>query len=425
MRAWAIGLCSVALLAACGDSIQLPAADAPVDDRTGLVTLTVQSDLFRVDDLLVYFQAADSQLVLSTRTDGAGVANAFMADGGFVTVINPSNGQREIYTYAGVKSGDQLVLDLRNSPNLREIQNELQVPFEPTAMFYELSSSCAFGSPTELFPRPPESSFISLFGCPEKVNFLLRAHDGMGMSRYLYQPGVPIDMLGPLQLEGSYEVPRAATLSVIQVPADITDLFVTQQLDGIPLQSSSVQSLAPVAGEAQIALELPVADGAVLATRLDALDLGTLGVQHVIQIGPNDSTAIDLRGGLRAYTSRPTFEPTTQTIQWTEASSGVIADFVITDMNFFGPEGSSRWAVFGPRGAEPRLRLPMLPRVELNPTDAESVFIFTLLNVAIDGGYDRVRPDRFGTWLRNDVWPTDRVPGQALFQTLGNGLRPD
>jgi hypothetical protein len=424
MRGWAIGLCGAAMLAACGDSIHLPEVDAAIEDDLGLVTVTVRSDNISVRDLLVYFQSADSQVVLSTTTDGSGVANAFMRDGGFVTVIDVASGNPAIYTYAGVKPGDQLVLDLRTSRDGRRVKTEIAVPTDPGSRFYELVASCAFGGPVELFPAPPEHAFITLLGCKDRENILIRASDDLGTSRFLFAADVDLAGAGPLIIGGSYQAPRAATLSATHVPAAITDLFVTQQLAGIPLTTASQPSLAIVDGEAQIGIALPVADGAQLVTRLDAFDTG-VGNQHIIQVGPNASTEVDLHGGLRAYTSRPQLDPTTSSIRWTEDTTGVVASYVVTRLNFFGPEGSWQWAVFGPRSEDPVVRLPVLPRKELTPTDAESVQIFTLISVASDGGYDRVRATGFGPWLRDDTWPTALVPGQVAFQTLGSLFVPD
>jgi hypothetical protein len=422
MRAWAVQIGSLAALAACGDGIHPPATDAPVDDQRGLVTLTVRSDVTRVDDLLVYFQNADSQLVLSTRTDRVGVANAYMAPGGFVTMVDPSMGVRVMYTYAGVKPGDELVLDLRSSPNIGQVELQVEFPAEPSSMFYELYASCSFGGPTSLQP-PPEPASVSLFGCPPTANFLIRASDEVGGSKFLYRPEAPVMPFGALTMQGAYQPASSTTLSATHVPPGITDLFVTQQVGGLPFPNGSFSTLSPVEGHAQIAINLVPAEGALLATRLDAPDTGLHGVQHVIQTGPNAATEIDLRGGLRAYTSRPRFEPTSQTIQWTEADAGVVPDFVITQMSFFNGAGSSQWVVISPRTTEPIQRLPVLPRAELDPpADPNNLQIFTLLNVAIDGGYDRVRATKLTAWSRNETWPTDRAPGQALFQTLGNAI---
>src|SRR5262245_25587661 len=112
---------ALVLVAGCGDGKHNPdaAADMTVmpDAATGPVTLTITKEGLPVAGVHVYFQNSNSTLVADATTDAAGHASADMAAGGFVTAINPFDtvqaptSDDDLRTFAGVKPGDQLVLD--------------------------------------------------------------------------------------------------------------------------------------------------------------------------------------------------------------------------------------------------------------------------------------------------------------------------
>src|SRR5438105_2298725 len=69
------------------DTLGPATGDAP----TGAVTLTVTSSNQPAANVSVYFQNADSSLVLAATTDAHGTVGAMLATGGFVTAIEPAD----------------------------------------------------------------------------------------------------------------------------------------------------------------------------------------------------------------------------------------------------------------------------------------------------------------------------------------------
>src|SRR5262245_56512944 len=96
----ALGLAS--LLAACSHHPPFPngapdagSADAlptTPDAAPSAVTMTVTLRGATVPGTAVYFQNADSSLVLAATSDANGTASAMLAAGGYVTVIEPDDG---------------------------------------------------------------------------------------------------------------------------------------------------------------------------------------------------------------------------------------------------------------------------------------------------------------------------------------------
>ncbi|MBP9085652.1 MAG: hypothetical protein KBG15_06010, partial [Kofleriaceae bacterium] len=123
---------SLALLAAvgCGDDPAKFADAAPVVDappaidanQVGVVKVTVERAGGPAASVPVAFQNADNSVVATspTSTDATGVASATMNPGGSVTVVlpaltGPSARPTEVFTFIGVKPGDELVVGRRTN----------------------------------------------------------------------------------------------------------------------------------------------------------------------------------------------------------------------------------------------------------------------------------------------------------------------
>ena len=129
-------------IAACGDGLtETPdAATGGNDDGHGLVSVRYLADASNLAGLLVYFQNANSGIALATRTDASGQANAWMAPGGFVTVVVPNG---NLWTYAAVKVGDELVIDERTLETTEQRTTFLlRVPTTPGVDTHLLTTSC-------------------------------------------------------------------------------------------------------------------------------------------------------------------------------------------------------------------------------------------------------------------------------------------
>ncbi len=116
------------------------------------VTVTVSDNLGPTASLAAYFQNVDSSIVSSTLTDTAGSASAVMAAGGYVTVVVPQTQlalggnaplQYTLYTWAGVKPGDHLVIDhsyLNGQP--KNVQFTLPIDLQHVLSNYHIASNC-------------------------------------------------------------------------------------------------------------------------------------------------------------------------------------------------------------------------------------------------------------------------------------------
>lgn len=131
--------------------------DAPTDapPAPAPVTVTVTDNSGPRVDLPAYFQNRDSSVVSSTLTDGSGTASAVMAAGGYVTVVLPylppafggTTLQYQLYTWAGVKPGDHLVIDNRYPHGLPS-NVTFTLPIDSQHIFsnYYIASTCGYGS---------------------------------------------------------------------------------------------------------------------------------------------------------------------------------------------------------------------------------------------------------------------------------------
>src|SRR5580658_2025808 len=123
-------LLALAAVVGCGGNSTKHLADAPKSDApksidskdidaapdaapTGTVSIAVDNNGSAVVGATVYFQDADSTVVSNTVTGSDGTASATIAEGGFVTVIEPEPADSEQFldTFSGVKPNDKLTLE--------------------------------------------------------------------------------------------------------------------------------------------------------------------------------------------------------------------------------------------------------------------------------------------------------------------------
>lgn len=409
--------------AACGDGLTPIMADAALDDPRGLVEVTFAArDGERLADYPVFFQNRDSTLVLSARTDGDGRANAFMHAGGFVTLVETRGNSSFLYTYSGVKPGDKLTINRRGAPD-GLFQIDVSFPPAAGAITYQLYTSCNEGSSIDVSGAEVQPMRATLFGCEATENFLVVALLPQGIRRYLYRGQVQLEQFGDVVFDGSYRDVESSPVTVQNAPPAVDRGFVSQELAGIRLPSTFA-NLELVAGAGTAIVDLPRPAGATVSTRID-FDAGrTIGVHRAVAWEPaSPATSIDLGGGLRSYTLRPWYERTSSSIRWEEASSGVVGDVVIVGAGWVRPSTVFNYqlVLVGPRGPDPMIPIPIFPEPEFNPLDDETPNPFTLVNLSVEGGYDRVRAGLHGSWSAGEPWPVDGPSGRVIYQELGVG----
>ncbi len=416
------------LVTACGDGrTESPDAGAGGTTDEGLVSVRYLADASDLAGLLVYFQNADSTIALATRTDGGGRATGFMAAGGFVTVVVPNG---NLWTYAGVAIGDDLVIDERTLETTEQRTTfMLRVPPTAGADVYSLTTSC--GS-TDITGAQDEPTVATLGNCDAVTDLLIMARSSeprpFGSNyRYLYRKDVVLAGQDMIVVDGEYAVAETSTITMTNVPAGIPRLAISQSLvrEGREVSPTKFGLLDVVDGVATLSFSRTYApaDGTTM-TRIAPRDATTIGVPNIVQWGPSSTRTIVDAGAvqLRPYLDRPRYEPEANRLRWEEGSAGTVANAVLAVLTFprsdITPEW--RWTVVAPRGEEPTLRLPVLPRAELvAPVGA---VIRELSSLSIEGGYDRIRPYLLGIWQQDGVWPADTDAGRVDYQRLSPPL---
>ena len=157
--------------------------DAPVDAAPTPVTITTTVDGSPVGGVHVYFQNADSTVVLATVTDATGTASAVMAAGGYVTAINPytplavGRTNDELDTFLGVKPGDHLQLATHLTSTAVTVT--VTAPLDPAANVgsYDVFTPCGSSALTIPSTGGPPSATMPLYNCGATTDFLVVSYD--------------------------------------------------------------------------------------------------------------------------------------------------------------------------------------------------------------------------------------------------------
>lgn len=420
----ALGL--VGLLVACGDGIALPDASAPIDTgERGLVTVHV---IGSTDDP-IYFQNADSTLVLATRTNRAGEASAVMAPGGFVSVVKRNVGidSPQLFTWTDVQIGDELTLfwtaDGPDTIGTTPLAPVIIAAFDGAANYF-LHTPCEATSVAHAVDMEQQVFFAP---CASVVDLLLVAQDLNGdVIGYRQRKSANIAATATLDLRGPY-LPLNAAIDLTAYAH--TSVDVSQRINGLQYQR---QEFLQIGKEQHVVIQsqVPAITGTTVQTvgrdssgffpgKEDA-ETTVFSRSAEVSWGPAaTTTAVDLIHGFpHGLTAAPTFDTTSNTLRWgeNENDSGVATDIVWARIGFAG----MNWLVIGrPTGAE--LRLPVLPQRDLQPTQLE-VFISQFALIAAEGGYDRYRPYLLGNWgpstFGSEEWPMTAPTGHVRYRTL-------
>lgn len=416
----------------CGDDGEvgkLPDAffesDAPVtpDTPPAVVKLTVIERGAPVANVPVYFQNADSSLVLMAPTDGSGVASATMNAGGFVTAINPFQlgragvSSNAVYTFAGVEPGDELRLDDGESTPTSVTVN-LMIPTAANASGYQLYSSCA------RFPQnvPATGGPMTLDACGTG-DLLVDALDASGnTTATLLATNVTIADQATIDLTGEAFVPAAdRSFRYTGFEPGPTEVFTTPYAASARgLLHEAFANIGFEGGMGGRPLKVPAAN-ALLATVVQSRFSEVQFGQHtVIDWSPSAATEWVLDGTnllLPVISDLTSFDIATSTMAWAEAAGGQAPDASIVRIDF-GRGGATFWdwhAVAPHAGTS--LKLPTLPgdAAVWNPIADDAVFPDTLMTVKVPGGYDAVRPIAFST-RQSDLAFVTGATGRVVYQ---------
>lgn len=430
-----LALLGVGVIAACGDGIAGPDASVPVDANTDLVTVEVRS-AYAGASTRVFFQRADSTAVLTTTTDADGRVQAYIPPHAIVSVdLVSSGGQHILLTQLDVNPGDEVVFDDGSEQPAAQLlvsASPLDGGFE-----YRVRAPCPAASSTGdiLLEAPMMVTLdVSLFGCETTGNLIVEATAADGTPQFLARKNLVLADNTSVELTGEYQPLAPITMRAIHVPPKARAVTLEQVLlDG-------THPLLPAPG---LPFPLPY-DGfadSVETTMLDetwpdahrlakaTADSYGAGIAAVYAWGPSDdTTTIDFGDdGLHEYLTRPTYSAATHRVGWLEADQGRLADAVLIELSAPSPLTSAytTWRLLVPRTEHSYVTLPVLP---VTAFYADAAYVTSVTNIAIDGGYERLRklPRLLGQWspnvpLNSVEWPLDAPTGRVVLQLVGNG----
>ncbi len=404
--------------AGCGDGGR--AADGPVapEGVGGLVSFQFLSDLSPLGDNAIYFQNADSSLVLAGRTAGDGRANAFMSPGGVVTLIVRRGNLVALFTHVGVRPGDELVVDERaTTTNAMTTPFQIRVPADPDATFYDLATSCGSADirGAELAPLS-----IGLGECNGRADMLVRSF-GNGV-RYIYRDDVGISPATTVLFTGPYQSFETARIVATGADAATEGVTIIHSLIGGSRELSRAEvTISPASSSISTGIDVPLPTTGISMIRIDPFPSGAVSSEHVIEWGPSAQTSvIDIAPSLRTILDSPRVDLERRAVVWTESSQGKVADAVLATFQWTPPDSTDnyQWNVVAPRTDDPILRLPLLPRSELVP-QGNLIDPYVFATISSEGGYDSFRSHILGAWSPGRVWPIEAPAGRVVYRNLG------
>ena len=423
-------LAVITLLAACGSAHHTPDANrdtssgdalmqATADAPPGAVTITITNAGVPVAGAAVYFQNSDSSLVLASGTDKNGTVGTVLAAGGFVTAFEPpdSSGLTKIDTFAGVKPGDALRLDLAPlGPPGGETSSMLVHPATAaTATAIRVSSPCGYG-----MVGLGGSGDIGWQGCPPLTDLLVTEVDAQSAPLGSYfkadvtigpapsdAAGYPVDLSATPYDESlshaTYDY--AAVIDTINVVATTQELWSAKgrlfdDTTATQRTNSTVHS----------AIDQPVPAGSALfaVTVSDFVPVpnGSLHGENLVYEWGSYATAysLDYSQALLPYLSDAMYDASAHAITWTEGAAGQMPQFAratITAYRDAIPSGTTwQWNLIAPRTATPSLAFPVIPinGFDYNPSASDQVSVSNLTNGKLTpGSYDDVRAHGFAS----------------------------
>lgn len=410
-------------MVACGDdggANKLP--DAPLADAATPDTpdqpvparLTIKRDGVGVEGIDVYFQNADSSLVAKVPTNANGVAEARIAPGAFVTVVNPFERvltglrQVDVQTFAGVQPGDQLQLS-EGSPERIYTNIQATIDPDPNGAQYKMWATCKifYDKSDATMPyyfsvgsggsdRPTATT--DLVNCGSTTDMLIESEDGTGSSAgWIFKDDVAVSEGASIDITDAYTATPTVTLQYTDLPTTVFSIYASNVLatsDG-PLwrEALSIGS----GGGSSISYQRPAPPTAtqVFFTNL-SLSSGPTSHYVVDWMPITTAPTLSLSNALlRRITSAPAYDAATATATWVEEATGEAPDLAIARVTATrdGTPLAWSWRLAGPvSGAT--LKYPTLPSeiAQYNVAADDDVAIYDLTVAKVPGGYNTVRP---------------------------------
>jgi hypothetical protein len=392
------------------------------DASPGAVTIAVTVGGVPAAGVAVYFQNADSALVLAVSTDQRGTANAVLPAGGFVTAIEPPDGTgiTRLATFADVAPSDALRLELAPAQPAASTTFSLTVPTMAGAAGYQIATSCGTAG-----LGATGTGTIALAGCGGSADIIVTAvDDGGAILGSISATSVTIDGQ-PRMLSGTYAALSPATFAYSDVPSTVTDVRTYQALAtsrGRVFDASTDGAVA--GGGVTNALAMPMAPGMFALTVSDGGPTASEhGEQEIYDWGAwTASYTLDVQAAmLPAFDSAPAYDPATHRVTWTERAAPTAPDVVRAqievDRDTIPQDTTWTWAIVAPRGSGPGVTYPQFPpgAFDYNPGAGDIVSVHDLTTLRVPGGYDAIRATAFANPVSYVAGPSGRIVSEQLY----------
>ena len=369
-----------------------------------------------VSGMYVYFQNADSTVVLATTTDANGTASAVMDAGGYVTAIDTAPplllggaSSNQLLTYADVKPGDQL----RYGRSLEStgIGVTINAVLDPAASSMYVYSPCLpdgaqLAGLAATAIAQPVTTTTTLYGCGATTDFLLVSYDQNNQPlNTAFVPNVPVADQGTVDLTAAVLAGADTKTWTFNNGPALTSLSVEDDL--LDAQGRTFSTYMETPSDAQnptLTMPVPAFTG---AGQLVQTFVATGNSHTLLDWGPYASTfTTDVGARLLAeLTAPPSFDPATHALSITEGATGATADFALSAVSASRAADGHTWIweIIAPHATT--ITLPTLPTdvYDFNITASDSVQVEGWATGKVPGGYDAVRPFLFSTQGPSDL----------------------
>ena len=418
---------TICVVAGCGGDKTNHLADAPNNPPDsppdappmGPVTLTVTSQGAPAVGVQVYFQNPDQSLVASPMTNASGDATATIEIGAFVTAIDPApppvvafgvpTQADSLHTWAGVKPGDHLHLDLFPTGTTPTTGNITVIaPTDAQATNYQLHTSC--GEDFDITPPAVGSGFVAVANapvpltidlCSANIDLLVETFDVESQPlNSFFKANVAIADGDTVDLtDQTFATVNTVAFDYSNINIAITAVSIAQTLIAGNGVVFNLLGSAPVDGNAANAvLPIPDVTNAIVVTESDILPSDVVSRQRIFDWGPASANfALDVGGAvLHGYATAPAFDPASHAVTWQEVA-GVTGDVVLAQYHSFRLDATLShdwvWTIAAPRAMTPKVGYPVIPTdvFDFNTNATDSSDVRQLTNAKIPGGYDGIR----------------------------------
>lgn len=348
----------------------------------------------------VAFLKADDSVVAEVMTDSAGTASAPMPDGGSVTVAAPavvtgSGGEAVLYTYLGVKNGQELTIGELKAAATTPFTVTITVPasVEPTAQNFLFNSTCNINASNETNIRTVDMMLAA--GCTSADFYVETKNAQYKTLSTTWRPAQAVSAGANVDAGTAFTPVTTSTLSITNAPQFST---ITPALDLVvgsfyPVPAGFNSSITITNGSGSKALTHGSIAGASLETRIEVEDTGN---QFVIKrAAPTELMGFDFAAAnLPTVASGVTYSPTASAVIWQE--SGHSTDTAAADLRI--KNGTARdfnWLIVGPHTSE-SLHVPHLPSslAQFNVAAGDAATPIAAIG-SFPGGYERIAPHVF------------------------------